>query len=1448
MTKRALIAEPDPEEALRQAAILKDDGYETLVFSGADLVAELEANPHDLVILRHERPGAQTGLALVTRLKQVAPGAAIVITTSDLTPDAIEKNRKQKVHADGYLRLPVERSELVAAARAVPSTPPKPAPGSGQSQEGAPILDDGTGDHRAPGADGERKRPPPLPAAGLRALSPLAKAGPRGGGGEAVLTTEDLTFVEKVFSTIQHIDADAPVQEPPPSAIGDAGDRKVALLRSELKRRERELAKLSRLWKAREEDLRQKESRVQAKDIELEGLRLRIAEVTGELERANQTLVERESEFGRAMGETYDQTALEQAEYIQQVAAKENELNALKTKFRKAEDAWNAEKKEFTERVFEWEKAYADMEAHHWKVVDASVEEMHRLEAQVLSREADRKARDGVIRARELEVMSLNERIARLEDARRDVDIAAARGEEEMIARAHGMLVQERLATTTAVDEGHELRARLLDVEEDLARHQQLLWKLEKTRRVELVRMASTIRLGDAERARLLGERSLWKDKAEELEQALSMTRALGEATANQLFTLEEKRRIVGEVQIKVRDAKIADLSEESARLQSSLNDVTERLGQSEMEHATEQARAEDLDRALAETRQQAEDTEQRLARDLEVTTAERDKLADNLQRTEQILSTTKVDLAETKQSRQQREVEVAGILEKKDNELATKAERLQDLERAISDAKEDIGNLRKTITLRDERITELLNRVRQSDEQQVALEGKVFRLETANSEKEADLVTRDERIAQLALKLSQRDDELEVTEETLRKTEQVAGDKAAHIERLDANIASLNAEIARGREESARLQGELNTRGGELFEMERKASTLQAELQNARAEIGAGNAVVEQQQAQLKASHAQSQELRRTLEDTDGKLRGALVDLDQSGTRAEQMRIELAGLKELAATQERDLQQARGNISDLERARDQLMGTAKNLQSRLNETEAERHSLEESLAVQARENAELHATLSDATVRLEELQQRAAQLENEVHQREGRIHAQEQVLQRAETQNAQQQTEIANLREELAESKHAVDEGKSAIDERAKWLQTREAAIAELKTALDGEKGVRETTQAQLAQLQQQAAALGKNHEQLKARLEERERLLAATQQHGEQKIEAESARADSATREGKQLRASLDAANQELVGLRAEAQRAAELRIAEEKARSDAAKLRTFAERAANEVKTTRALLEKADTARKQAEGDAASMRAQIDDIRNAQKQGEQIVAQARLEGEQRLARLSELTQQVQRLNAARDASERARADAEQELARTKLRAEQELASGKGQLADEVTRLQIELTAAKKSRADALAAAQQSKAEAEQIKRLAAEKIKQAQAAARGSVAPTAARPATSPPGSSPPAAASMPPRTVSGTLAPPVSTVPAPTRDPPAPPASVGGGLAPPAGAPVTNPGFQMAPPTEMPGIAGLPSLPSMPGGQDPYPDQKTVVIDKPVIPSAARGDKN
>ena len=1424
MAKRALVAEPDGEEALRQAAILKDDGFEAVVFSGNDLVAEVETSPPDLILLRHERPGSQTGLALVPRIKAVAGTTAIVITTTDLTPDAIEKNRKQKVHADGYLRLPADRAELCAAARAVPesSKPPEPAAPEGEKPPPDP------------------KRPPPLPPTGnmARAMSrPLATPGKPG---DAVLTADDLTFVEKVFSTIQHVDPDASQADIPISQVGHAEDRKVSLLRTELKRRERELAKLSRLWKAREEDLRQKESRVQAKDIEIEGLRLRIQELTSELERAHQGLLQKEAEFGRAMGERYDEHSLQEAELIQQVSAKEYELNSLKTKLRRTEDAFAQERKEFTERVFEWEKAYSELDQHHWKVVEASVDEVRRLEGQIVERERERREVKTLLKDRELAIEALRERLHG--ERRRTFDVEFAHGlfEDAVVARAHGVLMHERRARLEADDEVHELRARALALEEDLARHQRLLWQLDQHRRRELAHLASVARLGDAERTRLLGERAVFAARADVLEAALDETRALGEALAHQLFTLEEKRKIVGELQVRVRDEKLGELTEDLTRVSTNLADVTERLGQSEMEHAAEQARADDLERALGETREAAAETEGRLARDLEVLTIERDKLADHLQRTEASYATTREELAEARHSRQQRELEVQGLFERKETELAAKAERVVELERNLGDTKEDLQNLRKTVTLRDDRITELLNRARQSDEQQVALEGQVFRLTTQVQEHEAELTARQERLEKLAQRLAQREEKLEAVEEELRRTNGVVLDKQAAIERQDQAAAALQAELGRQREHAQHLQAELAARANELFETERKAATLAAELQNARADIAAGGAVAEQLQAQLQAVELRAADQKRALDDTDARLRNALVDLDAAGQRGEQQRAELAEVRERAAQHERELQATRTTLADTERVRDALQAQASELSRRVAEGERDHDALEEQLAAQVRENAEFSASLSDASQRLEEQQGAIGRLHDEVQQREGRISALSQVLERAEAQAKEQEQALADAREEASDLRQSLDDAKSAIDERGRWLQTRETSIAELKAVLETERAARDAATTQLAALQQKHTALERASEQTRARLDERERLLQAQGAHSAQELGRESERADAAESMVREARAQLEQLGAEANALRGEAARAAELKAAEEKTRADALRLRQIAEKAANDLRTLKALAEKSEAARKQAEADVVRARAEIDDIRNGQRQGEALVAQARLEGEQRIARMRDLEQQVARLSASQKQAESSRAEAEQEIARAKLVAEQELAGERNQLREQVQRLQQELAAAKKGLNDAVAVARQAKAESEQIKRLAAEKIKQVQAAARE----------TGPPRAAPTVgAASMPPRTASSTSHPAVPPPPPPPGPPvqgqrpsavPAPPPITG--LSPPQGASVTNPGFAM------PGPGGAPKGAVVQGvSEEAFNERETVVVEIPVIPSAARGDK-
>jgi hypothetical protein len=330
---------------------------------------------------------------------------------------------------------------------------------------------------------------------------------------------------------------------------------------------------------------------------------------------------------------------------------------------------------------------------------------------------------------------------------------------------------------------------------------------------------------------------------------------------------------------------------------------------------------------------------------------------------------------------------------------------------------------------------------------------------------------------------------------------------------------------------------------------------------------------------------------------------------------------------------------------------------------------------------------------------------------------------------------------------------------------------------------------------------------------------------LIKAQGAHSQQELEKEAARAERTASEARELKALVERMNAEMTPLRAEAQRAGELKIAEEKARSDGLKMRQFAEKAANELRATRAALEKLEASKKVVEGEGSRAKAELDDIKNAQKAGEQLVAQARLEGEQRIARMNELTQQVQRLTAAREASEKGRLEAEQEVARARLQAEQEIGREKNGLADQVQRLTAELTAAKKQRADAVASAQQAKAESEQIKRLAAEKIKQAQAAARESQTPRTATVKQPQPAIGQASQVPMP-----ADLAAPTATTPRMVSVPGGP-----GGLAPPVGAPVSNPGFQMQPPG------------SAPPAQDPYSEQKTVLIEKPVIPSAARGDK-
>lgn len=1469
---RALIAEPQPDEAIRLAAFLQDDGFDVTIFSGADLVQDVTQAPPQVLVLRHERPGA-SGLALVSRVKQVAPGTVLILTTSELTSEAIAQSRQQRYHPDAYLHMPVERAALLEAARVAPPAPthdtstdtepsqpepaqPEPAP-PGSVQAGAANA---SADHEpstsgsaeavpstppsgassspsmppeaavppasppdapasswqnevaaspaAPSAEGAQPSPapssagvllpeaaPPVEAAapqaqladaprsptsaaaapsaapasssGLpRAVSGLPRASSRPSS-EGGLSADDQAFVERVFATVQNVDLDAQVTDPPAPATLDPTERKVTLLRSELRRRERELARLSKVWRVRDDDIKQKEARSAQKDIELESARLKAQDLAGTLEQARQQAASREAALGRELGDMFDAHVKEQAGIIQHVAGKERALHVQSEKARAAQEAAAQERARFEAKLVEWERALADVEAQHRKVIDASKVEVLRLEEQIRAREAAHQATRARLRDRELDLEVARSQRAQVERTLRHTQHAAATTEATMAARAHALLVEERRGARLASEEAALLRARVLDLELDLERHQRLLMQLDADRRRALLAVGMTARAGDEDRARLLDERAMWVSRVQTLEGALSDACALGEATANQLFQLEEKRRVVGAVQVAVRDAKLADLTADAERLSRTLAEATERLGQVEMDHAAEQARAEELDRALVETTENLRVTEEQLTASLTAVTVERDQLFESLALSEKTAALIRDEFAQARTKHEERESELTGMVEERDTELAARAERLVEFERSLETTTEDLHNARKTITVRDERIAELQARVRSADEQNAALEAQNFRLTTESAEKDADLQARIERIESLQQRIAQRDADNERLELDLRKAQGAVLEKTGLAERLDGQLQILHADLAHERDEVAQLKAGLEQRGTELMQAGEREAELTRQLHGARAEVAAGEVVAEQLRAQLANLEQRGADLRRVLEGTEARLRQAQADVQAGGQRIAALDIEIEELRAQASLATQELEAARAEVAELTWHRGDLTENVARLQEALGAEERAKQALDMTLAEAHRDSAELNAALDDARARIDELGERVRGLEDVVEERDAVVAQQARSIEEATARDLQQTEDMAARDAELNELRQRLDDTASAIEERGRWLQTRDATIAQLKASLESEHSARAQLSAKAHELEQQCAGAFQERDVLMARLDEADAQRAAEEHRTAQQLSELADRADRAEARVRELEESVGQSARELSVLRVDAQRAAELQAAEEKVRADALKMRQLAERAAQELKTMRASAEKA-------EAEAVRLRSELEGARSAQKASEQQVMASRQEGEQRAARMRDLEQQQQRLQAARDALERRAVEAEREAHEARAQAEQRAVGERGALEDQLSRLQAELAAARKERADALAAAQLAKSETEQIKRHAAEKIKQAQAMARPSSPPRPAIGSTvpSPASSSPsPEGASVPPTAASGVRPPSSPPMPAP-----------------------------------------------------------------------------
>jgi signal transduction histidine kinase len=118
MSARLLLVEDEENVAATLAAVLADEGYEVECVSTVDAALERAAATRFAGAVLDVNVGSDDGMAVLRRLKEVAPATVVVLLTGYASlPSALDAIR---LGADGYLVKPCDLAELKATlARAI---------------------------------------------------------------------------------------------------------------------------------------------------------------------------------------------------------------------------------------------------------------------------------------------------------------------------------------------------------------------------------------------------------------------------------------------------------------------------------------------------------------------------------------------------------------------------------------------------------------------------------------------------------------------------------------------------------------------------------------------------------------------------------------------------------------------------------------------------------------------------------------------------------------------------------------------------------------------------------------------------------------------------------------------------------------------------------------------------------------------------------------------------------------------------------------------------------------------------------------------------------------------------------------------------------------------------------------------------------------------------------
>lgn len=1062
------------------AAALRTDGLRVSISEGdRDPLDEIRAERPDIVLVRAEARGKESGYTLLSRVKrnkrlQMTP---VFLYTSDGTAQTIETHKTKDTPADDYL--------------IVPNQPPYPLE----------ELRDRVRNVLFP--PGGVDKPPPLPAP-----KPDVKA----------VTQEDTAFIEQVMDSLSSTESEDLVPPAPVKREGSfigsgrrtTADAKLDMLREKLRQRESDLARVMEMYRAKEREYHQFNEKLVEKDVEAQSLKMTLDELTTQLEAARVELEKRTSEFNASFELLLEEKVNRENELIQVVAGREKAVNDLATDLRRSEETGKT-------RVSTLESALAETDQEREKAearaagLETDIAERERA-IEALRREID----EAAARHKALEqgrdqhaakVSQHEERILILEDtilelrsdlslSREEADRESAVRSEEIVARdgvIQGLAADLEDTETAFAQADQELRAQIARLGERLDDREQALEAL-KAEKAELDR-----RLADRE--------TEWTHTKADLETRL----------AHREHELEAARA----ARVATEDSLNASLAVSEDRIESLLT-----------ERETDRTRFDDLDKELRATIQTKEEAIEALDRKLKEIRGEHantqaalkeeiDRLESVRLSTEHALAERETELEELRQQSDRRLAEHKEALERAQEELRRAGERITEeqdriasLEAQLAEEGERYQQLHKEAELESDRLTDELSRLeRELAETRTHGESIEAELRDQVIQLGSDLAAKGEELDAAANDLTAEKRERMLAERNLSSLEDSLRQARADLEATIRDLRSSERDLAQARETVALREGRLTELQQALHQDREALSRREQELIALRADYDARAAELGRLQGRIavlddnlstarrdaQASEARSTDLSDQLTNHKAQLAAARAEGAERATRLEEASRTLQQREEELAKQREQFAHLAAERERLAKDRDGLT------------TERDR------LVAEA---GRLSARAAQLAEELDALQDRADALEGEVEGKTSRVEALTASLAAAEEQKgnldrtrvqltsdvARGQEAIARLQSELERNRQEWGEARAALTKERDAVRTR---MAEIGKQLDETRDARDQAIHGRALLEEQSnararmdaatqAALTKEMEGLKAARATREEELA--------------------------------------------------------------------------------------------------------------------------------------------------------------------------------------------------------------------------------------------------------------------------------------------------------------------------------------------------------------